>query len=145
LSQNVRRALAPTAFLLVAFMASSGEAFTLQRLVGSVDLSKLASASQIERHAFPSEAMTIAPVRAEVANASTEFQFNIPADMDVVVEVIDGTGNCVCSARMHMPAGLQKVGFGGRDARGRELPNGDYQYVVTAGDIVRTVHVTIAR
>jgi hypothetical protein len=44
-----------------------------------------------------------------------------------------------------MPAGVQKLGFLGRDANGRELPNGIYYYNVIVGDDVSTTRITISR
>jgi len=87
----------------------------------------------------------VLPANAELNSPSTEIEVRVPSECDVEIQVIDETGNRVCGALVHMPAGVQKLGFCGRDSQGRALPNGVYYYNVIVGDHVSTTRVIIAR
>ena len=67
----------------------------------------------------------------------------IPAECDVTIEVADDAGAPLFLAEVHMPAGWQKLGFSGRDALGRLLPNGIYYYTLTADGTSRTTRVVV--
>lgn len=139
------RLTAPAVLIVSLCLATLAEASTLQRMAATVDIGKLASAVQITPPTATNDVLLLEPLTAELASYSTEFRIRVPAETVVRVEVINEAGECVCSARMLMPAGIQKVGFGGRDASGHLLPNGSYQYVVMTGDEMQTARVSILR
>ncbi len=85
------------------------------------------------------------PEFAELTAPSTEIEIHIATECEVEIQVVDEAGVRVNGARVHMMPGSQKVGFCGRDAQGRMLPNGVYYYNVIVGDNIRTTRVTIAR
>ncbi len=88
---------------------------------------------------------TVTPVAAELTSPSTEIEIRVVNDCDVEIQIVDENGVRVNGARVHLPAGVQKLGFCGRDSQGRALPNGVYYYNVIVGDEVNTTRVTIAR
>jgi hypothetical protein len=146
LSDRTGREFAPAALIVMLCLAGSAEASALQRMAATVDMGKIASAVQITAPAFDAaHALLLEPLSAELASPTTEFRIRVPADTVVRVEVTNETGECVCSARMLMPAGIQRVGFSGRDANGHLLPNGLYHYTVIAGDAMQTARVSILR
>ena len=127
----------------------SASAYSLHRIAALLDLTHItANASFSETLTYePFEDITgpVLPSNAELNAASTEIEVHVPSACDVEIQVIDEAGNRVCGARVHMPAGVQKLGFCGRDAQGRELPNGVYYYNVIVGDHVSTTRVAISR
>jgi len=135
----------------VMLVSSSSHAFTLQRMAASIDVSGLAAAAGSGVASLANEVSlavpthTVVPPAVELVSASTEIRLGIPEESDVDIEVADESGRVVSSARVHMPAGWQKVGFSGHDIRGRELPNGTYFYRVIVGDDVLTARVLIDR
>ncbi len=87
----------------------------------------------------------VTPPVAELNSPSTEIELHIAVECDIEIQVVDESGVRVNGAKVHVPAGVQKLGFCGRDSQGRELPNGVYYYNVIIGDDVSTTRVTIAR
>jgi hypothetical protein len=150
LSHRTRRTPAPKASFAFASIsisllvagAGTSEALTLQRMAATVDVSKIVSAVQT----LPADdVLLLEPLTADLVSQTTEFRIHVPTETPVLVEVTNDAGQCVCSARMLMPAGTQKVGFSGRDARGNLLPNGSYHYTVIAGGAMQTARVSITR
>ncbi len=125
--------------------AGESQAFSLQRIAASLDMSHIAAPSNGVPVTTTSLHHAIAPATAELTAPSTEIEIKIPSDCDVEIQVVDESGVRVCGARVHMPAGVQKLGFCGRDTSGRELPNGVYYYNVIVGDDVSTTRITISR
>jgi hypothetical protein len=125
--------------------AGESRAFSLQRIAASLDMSHIAAPSNTVPVATASLHHAIAPATAELTAPSTEIEIKIPSECDVEIQVVDESGVRVCGAHVHMPAGVQKLGFCGRDANGRELPNGVYYYSVIVGDDVSTTRITISR
>ena len=131
-------------------VAGGANAYSLHRIAALLDMTHVtANASFSETLTYePFEdeiAGPVLPAAAELNAASTEIEVQIPSACDVEIQVIDEAGNRVCGARVHMPAGVQKLGFCGRDSQGRALPNGVYYYNVIVGDNVSTTRVTISR
>lgn len=126
--------------------AGESRAFSLHRIAASLDVSRIAAAGAHDATAttVPNH-HAVTPTTAELTAPSTEIEVRIPSDCDVEIQVVDEHGVRVCGARVHMPAGTQKLGFCGRDANGRELPNGVYYYNVIVGDDVSTTRITISR
>jgi flagellar hook capping protein FlgD len=146
LSDRTCRVIAPAALIISFFLTASAEASALQRMAAGVDMGRIASAVQFNVPAqAASDALLLEPLTAELTAPTTEFRIHVSADTVVRVEVTNEAGECVCSARMLMPAGVQKVGFSGRDASGHLLPNGSYHYTVIAGDAMQTARVSIVR
>ncbi len=145
MSDRICRVIAPAALIITLCLAASAEASALQRMAATVDMGKIASAVQISAPTLAADALLLEPLTAELGTPTTEFRIRVPADTVVRVEVTNEAGECVCSARMLMPAGVQKVGFSGRDANGHLLPNGSYHYTVIAGDAMQTARVSIVR
>lgn len=127
--------------------AGESRAFSLQRIAASLDVSRIAAAvaTQSVTAATPSVHHALTPATAQLTAPSTEIEVTIPSDCDVEIQVVDESGIRVCGARVHLPAGVQKLGFCGRDTSGRELPNGVYYYNVIVGDDVSTTRITISR
>jgi len=127
----------------------SASAYSLQRMAALLDLTHVtANASFSETLTYePFEDITgpVLPTATELNAPSTEIEVRVPSACDVEIQVIDEAGVLVCGARVHMPAGVQKLGFCGRDSHGRELPNGVYYYNVIVGDHVSTTRVAISR
>lgn len=147
MSIHTRPALVVTLCACAAVcLASSSRAFTLHHIAASLDLSHLASATPGDPGTAPLHVVhPVVPAVVELTSQSTEIEVRIPAECDVEIQVVDESGSRVCGARVHMPAGTQKVAFSGHDSHGRALPNGVYYYSVVAGDNVSTMRVTIAR
>lgn len=117
-------------------------------MAATVDLSKVASAVRIDAPVMSTlglGALAVEPLSALLVASATEFRIGVPSESEVSIEVTDEAGRCVCSARMRMPAGWQKVAFSGHDTHGALLPNGTYQYTVVAGNSVQTARIMIAR
>lgn len=152
MSNNVRRTLAPVAFACCfVCLTGAAEAFTLQRIAATIDLSGVAAANR-PVGAVPTLAATSAgvfqltlPPSIELLAPSTEVRIGVPTECDVTIEVADESGAPLCLAQAHMRAGWQKLGFSGRDTQGRSLPNGTYYYTITAEGTSRTARVTINR
>jgi hypothetical protein len=115
-------------------------------MAASLDLSRfaVANATISEVNALPS-ATAQAPAFAELTSPSTEIEVRVASDCDIEIQIVDENGVRVNGARVHLSAGVQKLGFCGRDAQGRALPNGVYYYNVIVNDVVSTTRVTIAR
>lgn len=147
MSIHTRSALVVTLCACAAVcLASSSRAFTLHRIAASLDLSRLAAANATHPGiAISSEALPVLPTSIELTSHSTEIEVRIPTECDAEIQIVDESGVRVCGARVHMPAGMQKVAFSGHDERGRSLPNGVYYYSVVTGNDVSTTRVTIAR
>ncbi len=131
-------------------VAGGANAYSLHRIAALLDMTHVtANASFSETLTYePFEdeiAGPVLPAAAELNAPSTEIEVRIPNECDVEIQVIDEAGNRVCGARVHMPAGVAKLGFCGRDSQGRALPNGVYYYNVIVGDNVSTTRVTISR
>ena len=130
----------------MACLVSSSRAFTLHHIAASLDLNRLASTIPLDPSITPFEsAHPAVPAAVELTSHSTEIEVHIPVECDVEIQVVDESGSRVCGARVHMPAGIQKLAFSGHDERGRTLPNGVYYYSVVTGDNVSTTRVTITR
>ena len=147
MSIHTRPALVVTLCACAAVcLASSSRAFTLHHIAASLDLSRLASATPSDANTAPfGNVHAVVPAVVELTSQSTEIEVRIPAECDVEIQVVDESGSRVCGARVHMPAGTQKLAFSGHDVHGRALPNGVYYYSVVTGDAVSTTRVTIAR
>jgi hypothetical protein len=130
----------------VAGTSAPGAAFTLHRVAASLDIGRIASphtsVSDLTATAWEQPAL---PATAALLGPTTEIEVRLPEASDVEIVVVDDTGTRVCDARVHLPAGMQKLGFCGRDAQGRLLANGVYYYSVIVGDQIRTTEITIAR
>lgn len=127
-------------------LAGESQAFTLHRIAASLDMSRIASPSALSNAEISFDAHhAVVPAITELTAPSTEIEVRIPTECDVEIQVVDEHGVRVSGARVHMPAGVQKLGFCGRDAQGRALPNGLYYYNVIVGDDVSTTRVVIAR
>ena len=129
---------------------NASHAFALQRIAAAVDISNVAASGAIA----PLPASTLAtsvPVRLvvppsiDLLGPTTEIRIGIPAECDMTIEVADDAGAPLFLAEVHMPAGWQKLGFSGRDALGKLLPNGVYYYTLTADGTSRTTRVVVNR
>jgi hypothetical protein len=136
------------ATLLVVGIASSGHAFTLERMVGTIDVSRFASGVV----SLPSSQLIanvprqlVVPASVSLVGPIAELRVGLPCECDVTIEVADDTGAPLFLAECHMPQGWQKVAFSGRDTSGALLPNGTYTYTVTADGISRTTRVVVNR
>jgi hypothetical protein len=154
LSLYTRRAIAPAIFISFSLASVSiGHASALQRIAAMIDVSRLASSesagagvsSLATEVSMAVPAHTVVPATVELLTFSTEITVGVPQEMDIAIEVADESGNIVNTARVHMPAGWQKLGFSGHDASGRELPNGVYFYRVILDDDVMTTRIVINR
>jgi hypothetical protein len=125
-------------------LVGSSYAFSLHRIAASLDMGHIAAATQTGA-VLSNVHLAVAPAAAELNAPSTEIEIHIITECDVEIQIVDEDGVRVSGARVHMPAGVQKVGFCGRDAQGKALPNGVYYYNVIVGDDVSTTRVTIAR
>lgn len=136
------------AVLLVVGIAARGEALTLQRMVGAIDLNRVA-AGAVSLPSTPLMAsippQLVTPATIDLVGPLTEFRVGLPCECDVTIEVADEAGAPLFVAEAHMPQGWQKVAFSGRDARGAMLPNGTYYYTVTADGTSRTTRVVVNR
>lgn len=142
MSHSVRRALAPVVcFCALTALTGASEAFTLQRIAAAIDLTGVASA----RRAPSSEMELTLPEAIQLSAPCTEVPIGVGAECDVTIEIADESGAPLYLAQAHMRAGVQKVGFSGRDERGNPLANGVYFYTVTADGCSRTTRVTINR
>lgn len=154
---HFRRQLAPACLVVssLAILGSPGavSASALQRLATSLDLSHLAAsgtagqgaAAMVDEMAVAIPARTVLPANVDLRGASTEVRIGLPYEADMDIEVTNEAGAVVCVARVHMPAGWQKVGFSGRGHDGAPLPNGVYFYRVAVGDDVMVTRVVIER
>jgi hypothetical protein len=129
---------------MVLCVAGSSRAFTLHRVAAALDVSRIASTPPVTTE-FSAIDLATLPATAELTAPSTEIEVFIAKECDAEIQIVDESGQRVCDARVHMPAGKQKLGFSGRDAQHRSLPNGIYYYSVIVGDDVNTTRVTIAR
>ena len=129
---------------MVLCVTGSSHAFSLHRIAAALDVSHIASTPPVTVD-FSTVDLATVPATAELNAPSTEIEVFITKECDAEIQVVDESGQRVCDARVHMPAGKQKLGFSGRDAHRRTLPNGTYFYSVIVGDDVNTTRVTIAR
>lgn len=125
-------------------LVGTSYAFSLHRIAASLDMSHIAAASP-NTVALTELHHTMTPVAAELNAPSTEIEIHVIAECDIEIQIVNEDGVRVNGARVHLPAGVQKLGFCGRDSQGRELANGVYYYNVIVGDEVSTTRVTIAR
>jgi hypothetical protein len=128
---------------------AKSHAFALQRLAAAVDVSNFAASVGAT---VPSGTLAanvpsrlVVPASIDLVGPTTEIRVGVPAECDMTVEVADDAGAPLFLAEMHMPAGWQKIGFSGRDALGKPLPNGTYYYTLTADGTSRTTRVVIQR
>lgn len=154
---RLRRELAPALFILSALpavgLAPSAHATVLPRLAVYLDLSQIASSvvagsgatTMIDEMMLAVPARTTLPETVELSGPTTEVRIGLPHEADMNVEVSNEAGDVVCSARIHMPAGWQKVAFSGHGPGGKPLPNGVYFYKVTVDSDVLVTRVVIAR
>jgi hypothetical protein len=127
-------------------LSGASEAFTLQRIAATIDLTGVAAAHRIPALDVPGAiARLTLPDVIELSAPCTEIQIGVPVECTLTIEIADESGAPLCLAEAHMPAGWQKVGFSGRDASGNPLPNGVYFYTVTADGYSRTTQVRISR
>ena len=136
------------ATLLVVGITGSGNAFTLERMAGAIDLSRFASGVV----SLPSSQLIasvpqqlVVPASVNLVGPITELRVGFPCECDVTIEVADDAGSPLFLAECHMPQGWQKVAFSGRDSSGAMLPNGIYYYTITADGISRTTRVVVSR
>jgi hypothetical protein len=130
---------------MVLCVAGSSHAFTLHRVAAALDVSRIASTPPVAADFSAMDDLATMPETAVLNAPSTEIEVFIARECDADIQIVDEAGQRVCDARVHMPAGKQKLGFSGRDAQHRSLPNGIYYYSVIVGDDVNTTRVTIAR
>ena len=148
---RLRRELAPAlcvlSSLLVTGFAPAAHCTVLPRLVAMLDLSQLASgivagsgaSALVDEMMLAVPARTTLPATVELLGPTTEVRIGLPHEADMDVEVTDEAGTVVCSARVHMPAGWQKIAFSGHGPHGKPLPNGVYFYrVAVLGDVTVT-------
>lgn len=90
-------------------------------------------------------ARTVLPETVELLGATTEVRVGLPHEADMDIVVTDEAGATVCSARVHMPAGWQKLAFSGRGSDGKPLANGVYFYRVAVDGDVMVTRVVINR
>ncbi len=152
-----RRLLAPVAFLFPVILCGFAPgvcASALPRLAAALDLSQIASASVVSGSgatALVDEMMlavptrTVLPASVELLGPTTEVRIGLAHESDMNIVVTNEIGAEVCTAQVHMPAGWQKIGFSGRGADGRPLPNGVYFYRVSVDDDVMVTRVVINR
>lgn len=146
-----RRPLAPVGVivctLFVLVMAPRADGSALQRLASSLDFSPIAAsgvagpgaAALVDEMMLAIPARTVLPPSVELLSATTEVRIGLAHEADVDIEVTDESGTVVCSAKVHMPAGWQKLCFSGRTHDGRALPNGVYFYrALVDGDVLVT-------
>ncbi|HXV14433.1 MAG TPA: hypothetical protein VEC56_09530 [Candidatus Krumholzibacteria bacterium] len=147
MENRIRPALTVALCMCAALgLTGKSHAFTLHRIAASLDMSHIASSSALSGATISFDAHhAVVPAVTELTAPSTEIEVRIPTECDVEIQVIDEAGVRVSGARVHMPAGVQKLGFCGRDAQGRALPNGLYYYNVIVGDDVSTTRVVIVR
>ncbi len=148
---RIRRQLAPAVVLSICLtlplFAQNARATSLPRLAASLDLSRLAAsvtaatdaALQADEFSRAIPTRVTLPASVELLGATTEVQIGLPHEANLDIEVTDESGAMVCSARVHMPAGWQKVCFSGRGHDGKSLANGVYFYrVAVEGDVMVT-------
>lgn len=83
--------------------------------------------------------LQLAPNSPNPFRGSTTLRFALPRASDVTVDIVDIAGARVARLeRSGLSAGPHEIVFDGRDASGRQLPNGAYFYRVTAGGDVAT-------
>lgn len=156
MSVRTRRPLAPAQvvlFTLLVVPAGVSHAFTLQRLAASLDVRHLAasgiagpaSTALVDEMMLAVPARTVLPASVELSGATTEVRVGVPREADMDIVVTDEAGAVVCNARVHMPAGWQKVAFSGRGPDCRPLPNGVYFYRVTVDEDVTVTRIVINR
>lgn len=129
---------------------NASHAFTLQRIAAAIDVSNVAASGTISP--LPGSTLAVSvpsrlvvPPSIDLLGPTTELRVGIPAECDVTIEVADDAGAPLFLAEVHMPAGWQKLGFSGRDALGKPLPNGIYYYTLTADGTSRTTRVVVSR
>ncbi len=146
MSIRIRTALLVTLCACAAVgTAGQARAFSLHRIAAALDVSRVAAANPADSGPVTASHHALTPAAAELNAPSTEIEVRVPVECDVEIQVVDEAGTRVTGARVHMPAGVQKLGFCGRDAHGNALPNGVYYYNVIVGDDVSTTRITIAR
>ena len=128
-----------------AAVTGESQAFTLQRIAAALDVSHVAAATHVNPSVVSDAHHAQTPATAELTEPSTEIEVRLAVASDVEIQVVDEAGIRVCGAHVHMPAGVQKLGFCGRDAQGHALPNGVYYYNVIVGDDISTTRITIFR
>jgi len=121
------------------------QAITLERMVIAADLSRIASAVQIDAASFLPTSLSIEPAQTALDAPSTEFRVCVPEECNATIEVSDATGQLVSSATLRLPAGWQKIGFSGRGIDGQPLANGTYRYSVLTGQGACSARVIIQR
>ncbi len=95
--------------------------------------------------AFP-KSLTLLPNSPNPFGSSTEVRVGLPHEADVRLDVFDVAGRRVASRDAgRMNAGWVRIGFDGRDDRGRALASGVYFYRVTAGRETTTHRMVIGR
>jgi hypothetical protein len=152
----VRQPFAPIAGVALCLLigpASASRAFTLQHLAASLDFSHLATSavnatgasSLADEMLLAVPTRTVLPATVELVGPTTEVRVGLAHEANMAIEVTDEAGQVVCTARVHMPAGWQKVCFSGHDSRGELLANGVYFYRVLVEDEIMVTRVVINR
>jgi hypothetical protein len=94
----------------------------------------------------PPGGLTLVPNAPNPFREATEFRFVLERPSEVRVDVFDIGGRRVAGAGpMYRAAGLQSVRFDGRGRAGTRLRPGLYLYRVTAGSVVATGRMVLAR
>ncbi len=156
MSFHIRRPLAPiglAVFALCIGSANAGGAATLQRLAVALDIGPMAASvvagsgasTIIEEMMRAVPTRTVLPDAIELRGATTEVRIGLAHEADMDIQVTNESGAIVCSARVHMPAGWQKVAFSGRDRDGHLLPNGVYLYRILVEDDILVTRAIIDR
>jgi flagellar basal-body rod modification protein FlgD len=80
------------------------------------------------------KAVTASGVRSELANGKATWNFTVPADANVSVNIKDASGNSVYTESGSMQAGSGVFTWDGTDAQGNKQPNGTYSITMTGVD-----------
>jgi flagellar basal-body rod modification protein FlgD len=87
--------------------------------------------------------VTASGVRSELANGKATWNFNVPTDSTVNVNIKDANGNSVYTESGSMQAGSGVFTWDGTDSQGNKQPDGTYSISMTALDANgKTVNVS---
>ncbi len=78
-------------------------------------------------------------------NEYTNFEFNLPTNEDITLEIVDVYGNVVKTIRRSLSSGNNFEKWDCTDDNGVMLPSGTYIYRLTAGDETATRRLTVVR
>ncbi len=78
-------------------------------------------------------------------NEYTNFEFNLPTNEEITLEIVDVYGNVVKTINRSLSAGNNIEEWDCTDDNGVMLPSGTYIYRLTAGDESATRRLTVVR